>query len=47
MTDNSTGRYSIAQTNNFANANYGISHGCHYEAGMATIILTMLSQLPR
>ena len=33
ITDNSTGRYNIAQTNNFANANYGISHGCHYETG--------------
>ena len=33
ITDNSTGRYNIAQTNNFANANYGIAHGCHYEAG--------------
>ena len=33
ITDNSTGRYNIAQTSNFANANYGIAHGCHYDSG--------------
>ena len=33
ITDNSTGRYNVAQTNNFANAHYTITHGCHYEAG--------------
>ena len=33
ITDNSTGRYNVAQTNNFANAHYTITHGAHYEAG--------------
>ena len=31
ITDNSTGRYNVAQTNSFANAHYTITHGCHYE----------------
>ncbi len=33
ITDNSTGRYNVAQTNNFANAHYTITHGCHFETG--------------
>jgi len=33
VVDNNTGRYTPSQTNNFANANYVITHGGLYAAG--------------